>query len=428
MNMKIKMPSPVQIIAALFILIFTSCSAKPDMSKGLKVTVRISLKDAIVSAAINPNDTTISTALDNTDTTQTSAEAFVSSFIEAYSKRYPGENINRHFLAGETTEIAISTETEKLKRLLTEAINTKRSEMATTVARRIEQFCEIPQKNIMVDFQGQLMIVTIPGVANTQRLKPVFESPTGIRLWSTVKMSELGSYLVKVNDTLTKELITAKTKEISKDSAKDQSLIDLALKEQPEQNTKESLFKYMARAIDAEGRDISASYIGITRLEDTGKVNALLHRKSTMSILPGNIKWMWGELPGTNTKQKIVALYAIRPSPSGEPLINAHDIQEASAEKHHGKWEIYMSMTPAGTIKWARATEENINRAIAIEIGNYVYSAPNVMDKISVGKCSISSDFNESEAKELAGIVDAGGYPLSFKVIGMESFTNKNNN
>jgi SecD/SecF fusion protein len=68
-------------------------------------------------------------------------------------------------------------------------------------------------------------------------------------------------------------------------------------------------------------------------------------------------------------------------------------------------------MNSSGAKTWAKMTEENIGKPIAIVLDNIVYSAPNVISKIDGGNSSISGNFTTEEAQDLANILKSGKLP-----------------
>ncbi len=64
-----------------------------------------------------------------------------------------------------------------------------------------------------------------------------------------------------------------------------------------------------------------------------------------------------------------------------------------------------------------RVTSENVNRRLAIVLDNTVYSAPQIRERISGGKASITGGFTLNEAKDLAIVLRAGALPAPVKVV-----------
>lgn len=65
-------------------------------------------------------------------------------------------------------------------------------------------------------------------------------------------------------------------------------------------------------------------------------------------------------------------------------------------------------------------TKDNVDRAIAIVLDGYVYSAPNVINEIKGGQSSITGNFTIAEAKDLANILKSGKLPAPARIIADE--------
>jgi SecD/SecF fusion protein len=74
-------------------------------------------------------------------------------------------------------------------------------------------------------------------------------------------------------------------------------------------------------------------------------------------------------------------------------------------------------MNSEGAKQWARLTEENKGRCIAIVLDGYVYSAPRVNDKITGGRSEITGDFTVEEAKDLANVLKSGKMPAPAVIV-----------
>jgi SecD/SecF fusion protein len=76
-----------------------------------------------------------------------------------------------------------------------------------------------------------------------------------------------------------------------------------------------------------------------------------------------------------------------------------------------------MTMDKQGERIWEKMTDVNTNRPIAIVLDNIVYSAPNVMGKISGGNSQISGNFSVQEGQDLQNILKAGKLQAPAKIV-----------
>jgi SecD/SecF fusion protein len=79
-------------------------------------------------------------------------------------------------------------------------------------------------------------------------------------------------------------------------------------------------------------------------------------------------------------------------------------------------------MNPAGAKKWKKITADAIKdsqnkRRVAIVLDNVVYSAPTVQSEIPNGSSSISGNFTQEDAKDIANILKAGKLPAPVRIV-----------
>ena len=79
--------------------------------------------------------------------------------------------------------------------------------------------------------------------------------------------------------------------------------------------------------------------------------------------------------------------------------------------------EVSLEFNEEGTKLFSAATEEFLNKRLAIFLDNQILMAPNIKVVIPDGKAVISGGFDNQAAKELAIQLNAGALPLSIKLI-----------
>lgn len=81
--------------------------------------------------------------------------------------------------------------------------------------------------------------------------------------------------------------------------------------------------------------------------------------------------------------------------------------------------EPYVSLTfdKKGGRIFAKITEENVKKRLAIVLDNHVYSAPVIQEKIAGGEARITGNFTMEEAKDLAIALRAGALPAPVKIL-----------
>jgi preprotein translocase subunit SecD len=78
---------------------------------------------------------------------------------------------------------------------------------------------------------------------------------------------------------------------------------------------------------------------------------------------------------------------------------------------------VNMVFDKRGTRLFARITEANVKRRLAIVLDGTVYSAPVIREKIPSGRAQITGRFTEEEAHDLAVVLRAGALPAPVKIL-----------
>jgi len=95
------------------------------------------------------------------------------------------------------------------------------------------------------------------------------------------------------------------------------------------------------------------------------------------------------------------------------------DLAESSVsfDKTTGKPSVSLNFTSEGGEKFAKITEENIGKPVAILLDNQIVSAPVVQEKITGGQAQITGSFTLDEAKKLSIQLNAGALPVPVKLV-----------
>lgn len=129
------------------------------------------------------------------------------------------------------------------------------------------------------------------------------------------------------------------------------------------------------------------------------------------------------EIPGVSDANKILEELGKPGSlefqdENGNVVLNGSDIADAqgavSQDPTTGakKYVVSLTLTKEGTDKFAQATEENLNKTIAIVYDGDTISAPVVQSVISDGKAEITGQESIEEANDLAAIIRIGSLKL----------------
>ncbi|MGN1142524.1 MAG: protein translocase subunit SecD [Oliverpabstia sp.] len=132
------------------------------------------------------------------------------------------------------------------------------------------------------------------------------------------------------------------------------------------------------------------------------------------------------EIPGVSDANKILEELGKPGSlefqdENGNVVLDGSDIADAqgavSQDSTTGakKYVVSLTLTKDGTEKFAKATEENLKKTIAIVYDGETISAPTVQNVISDGKAEISGQESIEEANDLAAIIRIGSLKLELE-------------
>lgn len=108
----------------------------------------------------------------------------------------------------------------------------------------------------------------------------------------------------------------------------------------------------------------------------------------------------------------------------GQVVLSGVDITDAKAvaEPNSSNWQVVFNITPDAQKRFAEATERlaPTNGIIAITLDRVVISYPEVKSKIDSKEATISGNFTEESAKELAYLIKSGALPFKLKPVTTE--------
>lgn len=99
--------------------------------------------------------------------------------------------------------------------------------------------------------------------------------------------------------------------------------------------------------------------------------------------------------------------------------MNGTHIKKASVtfDSQTGKPQVALDFTKGGADLFAKITQKNVGKPVAIYLDNFLLSAPIVQQPILDGSAVITGDFTIDEAKKLAISINSGSLPVPIKLI-----------
>lgn len=419
-----------------------------DLKGGMNVLLEVSVPD-IVKSLGDENSQNFMKALDLAKKRQSeSQDDFLTLFEQAFREVDPNARLSTVFGYGlKDNGVTINSSNDEVMKVLRAQVDAAVANSFQVLRTRIDRF-GVVQPNIQRLENSGRILVELPGIKEPERVRKLLQGSANLEFWETYEVAEIISPLIKANDVLKQmnastmvadsaaadtaaapavakadnngkdSLLNALKQEAAKDneSAKP-AQASAAQKAQAEKEN--PLFSIFQVNVSNNGQPNPGCVVGMAHYSDTAKINRYFETKQVKQLLPSDLRFKWG-VKAIDEKGQIFQLYAIKcKSRDGKAPLEGDAISDASSD--FGQYSSYakvdMQMNSEGAKQWARLTEENKGRCIAIVLDGYVYSAPRVNDKITGGRSEITGDFTVEEAKDLANVLKSGKMPAPAVIV-----------
>ena len=421
-----------------------------DLQGGMSVTLEVGLDGLVSSMSNNPKDPNLVRAIDEAVKMKANSNAdFPTVFGQAYDKIVPGGRLAPLFIKASQPSITQASSNAEVIAAIQKEAKDAVKRTYNVLSKRIDKF-GVTQPSINLDENKGIIIVELAGVKDPASVRNVLQATAKLQFWEVATLTDIGAQMGKANEVLknylkgnaavtTTDTAVASTTATAVDTntvaaapttanTDTASLTSLLGKDDTSakgaavaanQTRDADLFSIMQPAVDQQGRAYGASYIGIVARKDAEKLKEYLKLDVVKNQFPSNIKFLLGELPGKKEgKEPPYAVYAIKTvNGSDNAKLEGDHVKNARFDYQQGKAEISLEMDQQGTTMWAKLTGDNVGRPIAITLDDFVYSAPNVNEKISGGRSSITGDFTAKEGDDLANILQTGKLDAPAKIV-----------
>jgi len=385
-----------------------------DLQGGISVTLDVALDQLIKNLSNNPQDPALLKAIAEAQRRKTSSDKnFIDLFADAFSAVNPGMKLAPLFANASRNNLGINASDAQVINYIHDQGNAAMSQTFQVLRKRIDKF-GVAQPNITLDESKGIIVVELAGAKDPERVRRYLQSTANLQFWEVYTMDELEISFVNAINAIGD---LAKTPIVDSSSALDSAARDsLDALNHPLANKLIPAQPYA----DEQGRRSFPAYIAMASLRDTAVINRYFNMPSIKSKFPANVKFLWGkqERDKNGALSDVIALYAIKTIPGREGAELEGDAIEDAAQDFDqvtNEVTVRMEMNTAGARKWAKMTERNIGRPIAIVLDDIVYTAPNVIQKIEGGSSRITMGRGQrnnniviQEAQDIANILKAG--------------------
>ena len=161
------------------------------------------------------------------------------------------------------------------------------------------------------------------------------------------------------------------------------------------------------RAINLIGK---TALLEFKLVDDTADVNQAVKGK----IPPGReLAYLIEENPETGYRKKQPMVLEKRAVITGRYVTDAR----VQIDSQFNEPYVTLSFDKPGARLFARITEENVKRRLAIVLDGIINSAPVINEKIAGGQARITGSFSMEEARDLAIVLRAGALPAPVKIL-----------
>ncbi len=408
-----------------------------DLQGGMLATLEIGVEDIIRQLAPNSvNDTAFNAALKNAiKAKESSQDDFVSIFVDELKKVNPNAKLGAIFMNNERG-ISVSTSDADVIKMLDEEAKGAIDRTFNIIRTRIDQFGVVSPNLQKQEGTGRI-IVELPGVKEPERVRKLLRSTAKLEFWTTYTIEEAIRVMIEINEKskiiegLVKEDTTkkdvAKTdstntkpdsagkKDVAVNDSSDKDSVEVSQEEKVAKFKKENPFFGVCPYPDLQSINPKSPLVGYAMPEDTAKVNEYLRNDEITEVIPDDMKFFWTLKPIAGKAHGLVAIRA----ENSEPVLGGDKVTTARrTTDENNRFVVDMTMNIEGAQDWARITEDNVNKSVAITLDRMVYSFPTVQGKIAGGRSQITGDFSADEAGDLANVLKAGQLPVPAKIIG----------
>ena len=429
-----------------------------DLQGGMNVTLEVEMTGLLRSLANNTKDANFALAITNADKRKAnSGKDFISLFIEEYRKLEKDRPLATLFAAASNGEIDIKSSDSKVESYIRSSANDAFDRTYKIIRTRIDQF-GVAQPSINPDKSKGTITVELPGIKDRERVRNYLQSTANLQFWELYTLqdnnygtswqnfiSQFNAKYGGVKDSTTQKDSTAKTDttkavakqkdtsgiksladELSTDNDSDTSNSTAGLDNAASKNTIDKYIRFYQPTRRENGEIYYPAAIGEVDIKDTVVFRKFLNEFK--SNFPGDAVFAYG-IPEKDKKgrdAKAVPLYALKTYGRTTAKLEGDAISKASQDfDQYGKVEIRMDMKNFGAAIWKRMTTEAAgdpnsqadNRPIAIVLDNIVYSAPTVINPIPNGTSTITGNYSQQEAQDLANILNIGKLPAPAKIV-----------
>jgi len=372
-----------------------------DLQGGMHVILEVSAVDFVRALADQTRDDIFLKALDNTEDQSPALEDFAGLFAKELKNLQPEKSLSHYFSNQQNQdEISILSEDQEVIAFIQSELNQAVERSFEILRNRVDQF-GVANPNLQRLPGTNRIQIELAGVDDPERVRKLLQGMANLEFWEVWSFGEIEQFLHMANNEWLKT-----------QQAPEKELSDLVGGFEEKSDTTAFLSKN-APFIEL----MKPGYRMIYHLQDTSEINAFLNDPNIERLIPSDLIFMWAFKPELTESGPELELYPLKIARGSGAALKGNIIRGAQQEFEDNGPSVTLSMNAEGARRWARLTEQNIGRQVAIVLDGLVYTAPVVQEQIPNGQSSISGNFTLDEAQDLANILKTGKLPAKIKIV-----------
>lgn len=360
-----------------------------DLKGGMNVTLQISVPDILKALSGHNPDAKFNRAIAITDSLHRDEKDYVAAFVSEYKKIGDG-SLSQIFRNVEKVKHGMTD--DQVAEILKEEVGSMVDNSYNVLRTRIDGFGVVAPNIQKLENTGRILL-ELPGIKEPERVRKLLQGSANLEFYETYTINELQNQLAS----LSAAAASASVAPADTTAAPADSAAVAASKEAT---------RTLADMLWANGQ-MGGPVIGTVHVQDTAAVNAIMHSAEARRLLPTNLKACWS-VKALDEKGRFFNLVALKTN-QGRPALGGDVVVDASSDYENLQGNVVsMTMNDTGARQWARVTQQNLNKSVAIVLDDQVYSYPNVNSVIEGGRSQITGNFTPEEAKDLANVLKSG--------------------
>lgn len=382
-----------------------------DLKGGMSVIVEVDVASVLRSLGDEENEAFI-TALNQAsdENRKGSNRDFITIFVDKFKANNGSDKLAGIFSTKLKDQITPTDKDDKVVAALRAELQSVANNSFNVLSQRIDRFGVVAPNIQKLDNRAERIMIELPGIKEPDRVKKLLQGSANLQFWKTYNLMEIQGYINALNERSKEALLanangTTPATDSTAVAATDSLVNTVAKEAQNIASGNLGFSKPFAENFAAFG---GGAIVGLVHKNDTAAINRILTKYE--DLYPSDLKFAWG-FKADDPKETLFALYALRgdgvkkgPALDGDVVISA----KADQSQNGSAWEVDMQMNSTGAQRWATITGAEKGRSIAIVLDGYVYSAPNVNDKIEGGRSQITGNFSVEDAKDLENVLKSG--------------------